>query len=82
MKEILEEISQDQELKKELLQGRQVDLAEELSKKCHIGSTLSWFLFPEITKVWKFFEKCQQKRACLSSSMPHIIAFWQIWSQF
>ena len=51
MKEILEEISQDQELKKELLQGRQVDLAEELSKKCHIGSTLSWFLFPEITKV-------------------------------
>ena len=32
VKEILEEISQEQEQKKELLQGRQVDLAEELSK--------------------------------------------------
>ena len=71
MKEILEEISQNQDLKKELLQGRQVDLAEELSKKCNIRNILSLFLSTEITKVWKLFEKSQQKRPCLFSNMTH-----------
>ena len=33
MKEILDDIGQNQDQKKELLKGRQVDLAEELSKK-------------------------------------------------
>ena len=51
MKEILEEISQNQDLKKELLQGRQVDLAEELSKKCSIRNSLLLFLSSEMTKV-------------------------------
>ena len=51
MKEILEEISQNQDLKKELLQGRQVDLAEELSKKYNIRNSLSLFLSSEIAKI-------------------------------
>ena len=51
MKEILEEISQNQDLRKELLQGRQVDLAEELSKTCNIRNSLSLFLSSEITKI-------------------------------
>ena len=46
MKEILEEISQNQDLKKE-----QVDLAEELSKTCNIRNSLSLFLSSEITKI-------------------------------
>ena len=62
MKEILEEISQNQDLKKELLQGRQVDLAEELSKKYNIRNSLSLFLSSEIAKIWKLFEKSQQKK--------------------
>lgn len=32
VKDILDEISADQDLKKDLIRGRQVDLAEELSK--------------------------------------------------
>lgn len=32
VKDILDDIGQDDDLKKELLQGRQVDLAEELSE--------------------------------------------------
>jgi len=44
VKEILEEISQDQEMKKELIQGRQVDLAEELKRVRHIQECLEQFV--------------------------------------
>ena len=36
VKEILDDIGQDQDKKKELIKGRQVDLAEELSKQSTI----------------------------------------------
>ena len=40
VKEILDEIGQDQDMKKDLIKGRQVDLAEELSKSTTTTATL------------------------------------------
>lgn len=44
VKEILDEICGDEDLKKELLQGRQVDLAEELKRVRHIQESLEQFI--------------------------------------
>lgn len=44
VKQVLQEISQTPEQKKELLQGRQVDLAEELKRVRHIQLSLEQFI--------------------------------------
>ena len=51
MKEILDDIGQNHDLKKDLLKGRQVDLAEELSESLFflLYFFSSTFLFSNIT---------------------------------
>ncbi|XP_066916981.1 dynamin-like GTPase OPA1, mitochondrial isoform X1 [Clytia hemisphaerica] len=44
VKEILDDIGQNQDLKKDLLNGRQVDLAEELKRVRHIQESLEQFV--------------------------------------
>ncbi len=45
IKDILEDCAQDQELKKQLLKGKRVDLAEELRKVRQIQEKLEEFIY-------------------------------------
>lgn len=45
IKDILDEYAQDEPLKKQLLKGKRVDLAEELSKEIFSFWLIKWILF-------------------------------------